>query len=73
MSKRMRLSQEALAGLSSLVKQTALVSMGLIIMLLLTSGSPPGLCIALFVCLGIGFVAYSEQKRLQVLRKKIDD
>ena len=55
---------EAKAGLSSLIKQTALVGAGFLVMLLLTGGNPPGFVVGLSVCSGIAFVAWSEKKRL---------
>ena len=58
------LYEEAKAGLSSLIKQTALVGAGFLVMLLLTGGNPPGFVVGLSVCLGIAFVAWSEKKRL---------
>ncbi len=58
------LYEEAKAGLSSLVKQTAQVGAGFVVMLLLTGGNPPGFVVGLSVCLGIAFVALSEKKRL---------
>jgi uncharacterized protein YjbI with pentapeptide repeats len=60
----MSLYREAKAGLSSLVKQTAQVFIGLMVMLLLTGGNPPGFIVALSFCLGVGFVAWNEKERL---------
>lgn len=57
------LYDEAKAGLSSLVKQTAQVFVGLLVMLLVTGGKPPAFVVSLSFCLGVGFVAWSEKKR----------
>jgi uncharacterized protein YjbI with pentapeptide repeats len=62
--KQISLYDEAEAGLSSLVKQTAQVGVGLLGMLLLTGGNPPALTVGLSVVGGIAFVAWSEEKRL---------
>jgi uncharacterized protein YjbI with pentapeptide repeats len=62
------LYQDAKAGLSSLVKQTSQVFIGLMVMLLLTGGEPPALTVALSCGVGVGFVAWSEKKRLVDLR-----
>lgn len=66
---RSSLYDEAKAGLSSLFKQTAQVFVGLVVMLLLTGGNPPAFVVTLSVILGIGFVAWSEQKRIAKLKK----
>uniref|UniRef100_UPI00398BE768 pentapeptide repeat-containing protein n=1 Tax=Scytonema millei TaxID=1245922 RepID=UPI00398BE768 len=66
--KHISLYEEAKAGLSSLVKQTALVGAGFLVMLLLTGGNPPGFVVGLSVCLSIAFVAWSEKKRLTELK-----
>ncbi len=57
------LYQQAKAGLNSLIIQTSLVSLGLTAMLILTGGNPPGWMVSTSFFLGIGFVAWSEQKR----------
>ena len=62
--KQISLYEEAEAGLTSLVKQTAQVGAGLLGMLLLTGGNPPALTVGLSVVGGIAFVAWSEEKRL---------
>jgi len=62
--KQISLYEEAEAGLNSLVKQTAQVGAGLLVMLLLTGGNPPALTVGLSVVGGIAFVAWSEEKRL---------
>ncbi len=62
--KQISLYDEAEAGLTSLVKQTAQVGVGLLGMLLLTGGNPPALTVGLSVVGGIAFVAWSEEKRL---------
>ncbi|MBD2387250.1 pentapeptide repeat-containing protein [Cylindrospermum sp. FACHB-282] len=58
------LCQETKAGLNSLVKQTAQVGVGFFIMLLLTGGKPSAYAVALSCIAGVGFVAWSEEKRL---------
>lgn len=68
------LYKQAKAGLKSLLIQTAQVSLGLIAMLVLTGGNPPGWIVSASFFLGIGFVAWSERKRqskLEVDRKKL--
>ncbi|MEG4035259.1 pentapeptide repeat-containing protein [Microcoleus sp. S36b_A4] len=62
--KQISLYEEAEAGLNSLVKQTAQVGAGLLMMLLLTGGNPPAFTVGLSVVGGIAFVAWSEEKRL---------
>ena len=62
--KQISLYEEAEAGLTSLVKQTAQVGVGLLGILLLTGGNPPALTVGLSVVGGIAFVAWSEEKRL---------
>jgi Pentapeptide repeats (8 copies) len=62
--KQISLYAEAEAGLTSLVKQTAQVGVGLLGMLLLTGGNPPALTVGLSVVGGIAFVAWREEKRL---------
>ncbi|QSJ18246.1 pentapeptide repeat-containing protein [Nostoc sp. UHCC 0702] len=62
------LYQEAKAGLNSLFKQTAQVGVGFLVMLLLTGGKPPAFTVALSCVLGIGFVAWSEEKRISQQR-----
>jgi hypothetical protein len=61
--KQISLYQEAKAGLNSLVQQTAQVGVGFLVMLLLTGGNPPAFTVGLSVIAGIGFVAWSEEKR----------
>ncbi|MCF2150364.1 pentapeptide repeat-containing protein [Desmonostoc muscorum LEGE 12446] len=58
------LYEEAKTGLHSLVKQTAQVGAGFLIMLLVTGGKPPALTLTLSCIAGIGFVAWSEEKRI---------
>jgi len=62
------LYEEAKTGLSSLVKQTAQVFAGLLVMLLLTKGNPPAFIIGLSFCIGTTFVAWSEKKRFAEVR-----
>ena len=57
------LYQQAKAGLKSLFVQTAQVSIGLIIMLVVTGGNPPGWLVSTSFFFGVGFVAWSENKR----------
>ena len=59
---KISLYQEAKTGLSSLVQQTSQVFVGLVVMLLLTDGNPPGFIVTLSFCLGVGFVAWSEKR-----------
>ncbi len=65
--RKISLYEEAKAGFSSLIKQTVAVFVGLLLMLLLTGGNPPGWVVALSFFGGIGFVAWSENKRLTEL------
>jgi uncharacterized protein YjbI with pentapeptide repeats len=65
------LNREAKTGLSSLFKQTAGVGTGLIVLLLLTGGNPPGFLMVLSFILGVGFVAWSEKKRLTESREQV--
>jgi len=61
--KEVSLYKEAKAGLSSLIKQTGQVFAGLILILILTRGNPPGWIVASSFFIGIAFVAWSENKR----------
>ncbi len=56
--------QEAKSNLQSLVKQTCQVGLGFAVMLLVTAGRPSAFGLSVTVCLGIGFVAWSEVRRL---------
>ena len=58
------LYDEAKASFVSLIKQTSLVFLGILIMFLMTGGNPPGSVVVMSFVLGIGFVAWSENKRL---------
>lgn len=49
--------------LASLLKQTAYVVLGFLVMLLITGGRPSGFIVGLSVILGIGFTVWSENKR----------
>lgn len=49
--------------LTSLLKQTACVGIGFLIMLLITSGHPSSFIVRLSVVLGICFVVWSENKK----------
>ncbi|NHC37690.1 pentapeptide repeat-containing protein [Scytonema millei] len=62
--RKMSLYNEAKAGLSSLVKQTATVFLGLLVLLIVTSGSPPASIMGLLVLVGVGFVSWTEKRRL---------
>jgi uncharacterized protein YjbI with pentapeptide repeats len=62
--KQLTLEQEAKAGFSSLLKQSFSVFIGLLIMLLLTGGTPSGFVVGLSFSLGVAFVAWSEKQRL---------
>jgi uncharacterized protein YjbI with pentapeptide repeats len=62
--RKMSLYDEAKAGLSSLLKQTAIVFLGLLVMLIVTGGSPPAFIMGLSVLTGVSFVAWSENRRL---------
>lgn len=66
------LYEEAKAGLSSLVRQVAVVFIGFVVMLLVTGGAPSGFVVALSFCLGTTFVAWKEQKRISDLRSTRD-
>ncbi|MEM7592041.1 MAG: pentapeptide repeat-containing protein [Cyanobacteria bacterium P01_A01_bin.83] len=54
---------QAKAGLKSLFVQTAQVSLGLIILLVATRGNPPRWLVYAGFFFGVGFVAWSENKR----------
>jgi uncharacterized protein YjbI with pentapeptide repeats len=58
------LYKDAKAGLSSLIKQVGQVFGGLILMLILTGGSPPSWIVVSSFFIGIVFVAWSENKRV---------
>jgi uncharacterized protein YjbI with pentapeptide repeats len=62
--KKFTLEQEAKTGFSSLLKQSFSVFVGLLLMLLLTGGNPPGFVVDLSFSLGVAFVAWSEKQRL---------
>ncbi len=63
-SETISLYEEAKAGLSSLVKQTAQVGAGFLVMLLLTGGQPLAYIVGFSFVGGVAFVAWSEHKRL---------
>lgn len=65
--KEVSLYEEAKAGLSSLIQQTATIFVGFVVMLLITGGAPSGFVVALSFCLGTAFVAWSEQNRIKKL------
>lgn len=62
--KEISLYEEAKAGFSSLIQQTATVFASFIVMLLVTGGAPSSFVVALSFCLGVTFVAWSEQTRV---------
>ncbi|MEM8720326.1 MAG: pentapeptide repeat-containing protein [Cyanobacteria bacterium P01_G01_bin.39] len=64
------LYEQAKASLKSLFVQTAQVSIGLIIMLVATGGNPPGWLVATGFFSGVGFVAWSENKRQSELKSE---
>jgi hypothetical protein len=66
--KETSLFEEVKNGFTSLFQQAATVFAGLAVMLLVTGGNPSNLSLVLSFCLGTGFVAWSEQKRIQQLR-----
>jgi hypothetical protein len=68
--KKITLYEEAKAGLSSLVQQTATVFISFVVMLLVTGGAPSGFIVALSFCLGTTFVAWREQRRIAKMRVK---
>lgn len=65
--------QEAKSNLQSLVKQTCQVGLGFAVMLLVTAGRPSAFGLSVTVCLGIGFVAWSEVRRLDSSNFSIDE
>lgn len=66
------LYEDAKATFISLLQHTAQVGAGLIIMLLLTGGNPPGFIMGLSFFLGVAFVAWSEKKRLDKFNKSCE-
>jgi len=66
-SETISLYEESKAGLSSLVKETAQVGAGFLVMLLLTGGQPLAYTVGLSFVGGVAFVAWSEHKRLTKL------
>jgi hypothetical protein len=68
--RQLSLYDEAKAGFSSLVRQTTLVFVSFVVILLLTGGAPSSFAIALSFGSGIAFVAWSEQRRITKLRAK---
>jgi hypothetical protein len=64
------LYDEAKAGFSSLLRQTTVVFVSFVVILLLTGGAPSSFAIALSFCSGIAFVAWGEQRRITKLRDK---
>ncbi|MBN3958668.1 hypothetical protein [Nostoc sp. NMS8] len=56
--------KSSICSLSSLVKQTAQVGIGFLVMLLVTGGRPPAFLVNLTASSSIVFVAYSEARRL---------
>ncbi len=70
--KKLKLYEEAKAGLGALMQQTVAVFVGFIIMLVIAGGAPSGFVVALSFCLGTAFVAWSEKKRIETLREVSD-
>jgi hypothetical protein len=68
--RQLSLYDEAKAGFSSLLRQTTVVFVSFVVILLLTGGAPSSFAIALSFCSGIAFVAWSEQRRITKLRDK---
>jgi hypothetical protein len=62
------LYEEAKSGFTSLIQQTAIIFVGFFVMLLVTAGTTSSFTIVLSFCLGIVFVAWSEQRRIKNLR-----
>lgn len=60
----MSLYREAKAGLRSLLQQIVPVSLGFLVMLLVTGGKPPAWVVGFSFVSGTLFVAWSEKKRL---------
>lgn len=67
--KAMSLYQDAKAGLSSLVKQMTVVSIGFLALLLVTGGRPPAWLVGIGFFSSTLFVAWSEQERITQSRK----
>lgn len=66
--KEVSLYEEAKAGLSSLMQQTATVFVCFVIMLLSAGGAPSSFLLAWSFFLGTAYVAWSEQNRIEKLR-----
>lgn len=62
---RISLYQEAGDGLVSLFQQTAQVFIGLLLLIVLTGGNPPGFLVGFSFVAGIIFVAFKENKRFK--------
>jgi hypothetical protein len=62
---RISLYQEARDGLISLFQQTSQVFIGLLLLIVLTGGNPPGFLVGFSFIAGIMFVALKEDKRLK--------
>ena len=60
---RITLEEQAKASLKSLFTQMAPVALGLVAMLVLTGGNPPGWLVTAFFFLGVAFVAWKEFER----------
>jgi len=71
--RKISLYDEAKAGFSSLVQQTAQVGLGLLVILLLTGGNPPSFIVALSFFGGIGFVAWREKQRLSQSEQLLEE
>ncbi|MDJ0901567.1 MAG: hypothetical protein QNJ55_22445 [Xenococcus sp. MO_188.B8] len=66
---KISLEEQAKASLKSLFAQTVTVALGLIVMLVVTGGNPPGWLVTAFFFLGIAFVAWREAIRQSELKK----
>jgi hypothetical protein len=50
--------------LTSLLKQIAYAGLGFLVLLLITGGRPSGFMVGMGVVSGIGFIVWSENKRI---------
>lgn len=65
------LYDEAKSELGSLVKQTAQVFAGLVVMLIISSGNPSGIAIGFSFLIGTSFVAWSEKNSRSKFKSEI--
>lgn len=66
---RITLEEQAKASLKSLFAQMVPVALGLVVMLALTGGNPPGWLVTAFFFLGVAFVAWREYTRQSEMNK----